>query len=217
MAEKKSGCFKFLAVGCAILLVLIIIGAVLAFFGAKALVSGVAEKYTEKTPRSLPVPAASQQEVDAVVKRVNEFTDALRQDRAVPVLVLSSNDINILVNKHPGLSQAAGKIQVDIEGDKINGQLSIPLGELNDMFKGQYLNGSAVLKACMMSGQLMVFADSIEVQGKPIPATFMKSFAAGNLAEKANTDPKIAPMLQKIESITVQDGQLYVVPKKQLQ
>ncbi|HCE47046.1 MAG TPA: hypothetical protein DET40_26155 [Lentisphaeria bacterium] len=217
MSEKKSGCLKFLAVGCAIILILMIVGAVLAFFGFKSLVSGVAEKYTEKAPRTLPSPAASQQEVDVVIKRVNDFTDALRQDKPAPELVLSSKDINILVNKHPGLSQVAGKIQVDIEGDKINGQLSVPLGELNDMFKGQYLNGSAVLRACMVSGHLMVFADSIEVRGEKIPEAFMKSFSSGNLAEKANSDPKITPMLQKIESISVRDGQLHVVPKKQAQ
>jgi len=217
MSEKKSGCLKFLAVGCAIMLVLIIIGSVLAFFGIKSIVSGVAEKYTEKSPRALPVPEASRQEVDAVVRRADDFADAIRQDKPAQELVLSSNDINILVNKHPALSRAAGKIQVDIVGDRINGQLSVPLGELNDMFKGQYLNGSAVLKACMISGQLMVFADSIEVQGKPLPDTFMKSFASGNLADRANSDPKIGPVLQKIESISVRDGRLHVVPKKQAQ
>lgn len=215
--EKKSGCLKYLACGCIIIVIMSVIAAVVVFFCFKSVVSGVAGKYTEKTSRPLSAPSASQQEIDTVVKRANDFKDAIRQDQPASELVLSANDINILINSHPELSRIAGKISVEMEGDKISGQLSVPLGELSSMFKGQYLNGSAVFRTSMEFGRLMVFADSIEVRGEKVPESFMKSFSAGNLAEKANSDPKIAPILQKIESISVKDGKLYIVPKKKSQ
>ncbi|HBC88861.1 MAG TPA: hypothetical protein DCZ94_18110 [Lentisphaeria bacterium] len=215
--EKKSGCFKYLVIGCAIIVILSVIAAVVVFFGAKSFVSGMAGKYTEKTPRTLPVPVASQQESDAVIKRADEFADAIKQDKPAPELVLSANDINILINKHPELKKAAGMVNVEIEGDKIGGQLSVPLGEFSSMFKGQYLNGSAAFRTSIESGRLMVFADSVEVRGEKLPESFMKSFGSENLADAANKDPKIAPMLQRIESISVRDGSVHVIPKKKLQ
>ncbi len=211
--EKKSGCLKYLGCGCIVIIILGVVAVIAAFYFGKTMISGMTDKYTEAKPRELPAPQVSAQEADAVIGRLNAFADAIKQDKPASELVLSAQDVNILVNRHPGLSKAAGKVNVQIDGDKINSDLSVPLGELSDMFKGKYLNGSAVLRVGMSSGRLTLFADSIEVHGEKIPDSFMKSFGAENLAEKANTDPKIAPILQKIDSITVKDGSIHVVPK----
>ncbi len=212
--EKKSGCLKYIACGCVVLVVLAIIGAVVAYFGFRKVVSNVSEKYTETSPRTLPVPVVSQQEVDTVIKKFNEFQDAIKQDKPAPELVLSGNDINVLINKHPEMKQLAGKVNVEIDGDKIKSELSVPLGELSSMFKGKYLNGSGTFTAEVKSGRLVVFADSIEVKGEKLPPDVMKALGSNNLAEKANQDPKVTQILDKIDSISVKDGKLHITPKK---
>ena len=107
-----------------------------------------------------------------------------------------------------------GKVYVEIEGDKLHGQASLPLGDLGPMFKGRWLNGSVVFRVEMTAGRLLVFIDSLEVKGKALPEEFMKSLRAKNFAENANQDPKTAELLQKLESITVRDGRVRVTPKQ---
>jgi hypothetical protein len=211
---KKRGCGKLIAIGCGVLLVLAIIGGIAAFFGGKSIISRLVDNYTDTTPLQLPAIDAAQEEVDSLLTRADDFSEAIQHNGPIPELLLSARDINILIQNYPDWNDFAGQVFVTINDDKIQGQVSIPLDQVGaDMFKGRYLNGSAVFRLDMNAGRLLLFADSIEVRGKPIPEEFMKTFRTRNLAEKANEKPEVIAFIEKLSSIKVQGGYLHIVPK----
>ena len=56
--------------------------------------------------------------------------------------------------------------------------------------------------------------DSLEVRGNRVPDSFMGDLKARNMAEKANADPEVARILERLEEITVRDGALCIVPRR---
>jgi hypothetical protein len=212
--KKKGGCAKYLAIGCVVVILLGAIGSIVAYKGMKVFVLKMAEQYTDSKPGELPKVDASSDEVDALLKRVQEFTGAIRDGQPASALELTSKDINLLIQNHPDWKEMAGKVYISMEGDKIKGQTSIPLDAISRMLKGRWLNASAVFRAEMTAGRLLVFIDSVSINGKTPPDEFMKSFRTVNFAENANKDPKAAAVLGKLESLSVQDGTLRIVPKQ---
>jgi len=210
---KKRGCGKYIAIGCAGVLLLSIIGAFFAYQGVKGVISGVADQYTDTAPLELPSVEVTEEEAAAVLERVAKFTEALQQDKQPSALVLTSQDINVLIQRHPDWTEMADKVYVTLEEDKIQGQVSFPLDDIGSLFKGRYLNGSATFRLSMTAGRLLVFIDSAQVGEESIPEEFMSAIRVKNLAEEANKGPDMKAILQKLDSITVQDGKLSIVPK----
>jgi len=210
---SKRGCWKFVAIGCVSVFLLAAIGSFLAYQGVKGFISGVAEKYTFAAPIELPSVDISEGEGEAVLGRVTEFTNALKQNETASPLILTSRDINILINRHPNWKEMAGRVYVTIEGDRVKGQTSIPLEELGRLFEGRYLNGSAVFQIGMAAGRLQIYIDSVKVGGEPLPEEFMSAMRAQNLAEEVNKQPNAVAILEKLESMAVRDGTLIIVPK----
>ena len=208
---KKRGYGKYIAIGCASVTLLAAIGGFFAYRGIKGFISGMTEKYTYTTPLELPIVDVSKQEAEAVLERVAAFTETLEQNSHPSELMLTSRDINVLIQRHPDWKNMAGKVYVTIEEDRIHGQTSIPLGDFGSMFEGRYLNGSAVFRLDMSAGRLLVFIDSVEVGGETLPEEVMSVLRAKNLADDANKDPDTAAILQKLESITVQDGSIVIM------
>ena len=126
--------------------------------------------------------------------------------------MLTGTQINQLIHFHPDLAGLAGRVHVSIEGDKIRGRISIPIDEFAGI-EGRYLNGTAVIAAQLTSGRLMVFVDSVDVKDAPLPEAFMKVIRSENLAKKFNSDETLSAVIQELESVTVEDGQMIIVPK----
>lgn len=158
------------------------------------------------------MPAA---EYEALQKRVEAFKESLDKQKGVSALVLNGEEINALIANQPETIGLKDKFHIAIEGDKIKGQVSIPLGETGLPFtSGRYVNGSAAFKASLQNGVLIVTAESIEVKGKPLPETFMSEVRKENLAKDVYRDPKHAEALRKIESMEVKDGRIIIKPRE---
>ncbi len=209
--KKRGGCLKIGAIGCLVVLILAIVGGYLALKYVKGKIS----QYTSTEQIELPAVDASQQEISDTLSRVNAFMTAIDKSDLTEPLYLTSRDVNILINNHPAWNNMAGKVYVTLEGDQAKGDISIPLGPLNDMFKGKYLNGSASLRIGMDDmGEFYAFLNSIDVGGEKIPDQFMEAFSKENFARGFVKDPNIAEILDKFESITVKNGKLILYPKK---
>jgi len=218
---KTGGCLKKFGIGCLVVLVIAVVGGFLAYKGARKFIGNMVEQYTDTAPATLPVVSAAPGEAEAVAKRVKNFSEAFKKGESTGPLVLSAQDINVLIANDPDYASLAGKVHVTIENSQIRGQFSVPLdklgkelgGELGKIVKGRYLNGTGVFQAEMTAGRLTVFVDSVEVRGKQLPEPIMRKLKSKNLAEDANSDPESAAFLQKLQSISVKDGKIHIVPK----
>ncbi len=190
------------------------IGGFLAYRGVKGVISGLVDEYTDTKPRTLPAVSGSETEKQKIIARADEFKKAVNEGKTVAPFVLSGDDINYLIHNHPGWKSLAGKIYVTIEGDIIKGDVSIPLKDIAGFGENRYINGSASFNIGLAAGRLLVFLNSMEVKGKKVPEQFMAQMRSENLAKDINSDKDAASVIEKIESITVENGQLRIVPKK---
>ena len=79
--------------------------------------------------------------------------------------------------------------------------------------KGPMVGGHAVFRVGTTGGRLVVFMDSVSLNGKTPSETVMAALRGKNLAEDANKRPEQAAVLDKVESIAVRDGALRIVSR----
>jgi hypothetical protein len=213
---RQRGCFFY---GCIIasvlaLLLVIIVGVVgYAFY---KWLNGVVQEYTATAPRELPKVEMPAEQRATVMERFETFRKAVDAGTPTEPLVLTGDDINALIEETP---QLKGKIYVTIEGERLKGQLSIPLDALGQAFglgmlRGRYLNGEAELKASLQDGVLIVTLASFEVNGKRPPEELLSRLRQQNMAQDAYKDPKNAEQIRKLESLEIKDGKLIVKARR---
>jgi len=160
----------------------------------------------------------SKPEMEQVGRRFEDFVSAVRDGRATPPLILSGDDVNALIATNPDAKALRGKVYVSIEGDRVKGQVSVPLADVGlPFFRGRYLNGSASFALSLQHGVLRLSPDVIVVKGRPLPSVYMDKLRAQNFAQDANNNPQLSPALDHLDSIQVKDGKLTLMPKKPAQ
>jgi hypothetical protein len=169
------------------------------------------DQYTATAPRELPKVEMPAEKRQSVKDRFEAFRRALDAGTATEPLILTSDDVNALIDEEPNWK---GKIYVSIEKDKVKGQVSIPLEFLAlPMFRGRYLNGEAELKISLKDGLLLMTLESFEVNGQRPPEQFLANFRQQNLLEDAYKNPQNAHRIRSLESIEVKDGKIIIKPR----
>jgi len=212
---KQRGCFFYGCITCVVLFLIFGIAGFLALRYGLNKVTAIVEAYTETSPATLPsvqMPAAEYAELD---KRLTAFQESLNGQKAEAPLVLTGNEINVLIANNPAWKPVKGKLYVTIEGDQIKGKVSIPMDELARVpglskLHGRYLNGSTSLKAQLQGGKLVVNMQSLEAKGQSPPENIMAQLRMQNLAQNIENDSKSAEIIRRLESIEIKDGKITV-------
>src|SRR5262249_14644690 len=148
-------------------------------------------QYTATAPQELPRVEMPAEERRTLRERVDAFKAAIEDGRSTEPLVLSSEDLNALIEENPDLK---GRVYVAIDQDKLKGQLSIPLDTFSTsaLPRGRYLNGEGEFKVALQEGVLIVTLDSLLVNGKSLPPELMNGLRNQNLAREAYKEEKTA-------------------------
>ncbi len=206
---KKRSCFLY---GCLTAAILLVIGAVVAFFGiryAYHTVQRLALEYTETTPAPLQPVEVSEAQLAALRQRVDAFGQALKDRKSAQELVLSADDINALLVKDPNYREFKDKLRVSIEGERIQGRISWPLPDIGPLkLKGRYLNGMATFQIALENGALRINIGDVEVKGRSLPAPILAQLRQENLARDVQDNPDAAKVIEQFDSIQVKDGHL---------
>ncbi len=208
--KRKRGCLFYVVVLGAVLVLVILAGALAGFLRARQMI----RDYTDARPVVLPRVNLTEEQLDRLHQRVSDFQQALRQQRPVAPLVLSADEVNALLATTPAAQSLSNKLYVRIDGQTVKGDLSLPLEDLGlPMFKGRYLNGTATFGVQLKDGHLRVNAEHLLVKGKAPPRVYMNRIRSQNLAEKVNTDPRASITLEQLQEVRVKDGKLVIIPK----
>jgi hypothetical protein len=206
---RQRGCFFYGCIIASVLALLVAIMVAIGIYIGYRFLNQLVDEYTAAAPRELPKVEMPAEKRQALKDRVEAFQKAVTEGTSTEPLELTGDDLNALIEEKPELEWWRGKIYVKIEGEKIMGQISIPLEKIGlSMVKGRYLNGEADLKASLRDGILTGTLDSIEVNGKRPPEQMMTGIRQENLFKDAYNNPKNAEMLRKIESLEVKDGKI---------
>jgi hypothetical protein len=206
---RQRGCFFYGCIIASVLALLVAIMVAIGIYIGYRFLNQLVDEYTATAPRELPKVEMPAEKRQALKDRVEAFQKAVEEGTPTEPLELTGDDLNALIEEKPELEWWRGKIYVKIDGEKIMGQISIPLEKIGlSMVKGRYLNGEADLKASLRDGILIGTLDSIEVNGKRPPEQMMTGIRQENLFKDAYNNPKNAEMLRKIESLEVKDGKI---------
>ncbi len=209
LTANDGNCFIY---GCAILAVLGIIAVVVAALGTRYYVGQLRENYTEDQAATLPVIDLTDEERDALIARVDAFYDMLKEGTAAEPLILNQNDLNGIIQYHPHFSDLSDKVYFTLDGDKVSGQVSVPLGNI-PMFGGRYFNGTADFDVSFEDGVGKVFVLDATVKGEPVPESVMAEARTENLAKDMQNNPDTQEVMDRIDTIDIVDGKIIVTPK----
>ena len=166
------------------------------------------------------IPQLSQDQIDQSVEKFSAFQAGLADGTEPVTLVLSGQDINALIQSHPTFKPLADRASVTVEEDRLRSQVSLSLEELDipipfiaEAVKGKYFNGIATFSVGMTAGRPALYIEGLEVNDAAIPAEFMSEISKQNFLEDAGKDPEFAKLIEMIEDIRIENGELRIVPK----
>ena len=125
--KPGHGCFYYGCITAIVLAVLMVVAiAISGYFGYQAYLK-VVKQYTSPTPMTLPKVEMSKEDREALRGRIEAFKKALDQGEETEPLVLSGDELNVWLAEE---TEVADRVYFLLEGDKLKGQVSIPLDEL---------------------------------------------------------------------------------------
>jgi hypothetical protein len=197
-------------IGGCLMTMLLVVGVMVAVgFGTYHFFTQQVAQYTSTEPRQLPVVEVAPEKMKEIEARVDTFQKDVDQGQALDPLVLTSDELNALIAQQEKLR---GHVFVTIEDGLIQADVSFPTDELPGG-QGRYFNGSARINASLEDGELIVKLESAELDGQPIPESFMNPLRKQNLAKDVNKDPEVAKTLAKFERLEIEGDRLILTPK----
>jgi hypothetical protein len=209
--KKPRGCFFYGCISAIALMMLMLGGLFLGYLSFRKMLL----YYTDTKPLPLPVVQMSPDDIKKLHERLDNFDKALKEHRATPPLELSGDDLNALIATSPGGQVWTGRVYVSIEGERITGQISVPMEKLRlGIFRGRFLNGSATFKVGLTNGFLHVTIPEITVKGHSLPSVYMEQIRQIDWAQGATDDANTKSEVERYEEIKVENGKLIIIPKK---
>ena len=203
---KQRGCLFYGCLTLGILALLMIVGVIVVGYFAKRAINRWVADYTDSAPAVIQRVEYPAEQLQALRARLKAFKEAMNQGGESVELLLSADDLNALITAEKDLS---GKAFVQIDGETIKGNISLPLDDLGPLkLKGRYLNGTGAFKVALENGFLDVTLDTLEVKGKSLPQPLLKELKKQNLAKDVASEPEAKATIEKLQSIQIKDGKV---------
>lgn len=209
--RKGPGCLFWGCLISGILFVVTLILIIALVFFARGKLIGLIEEYTDPEPVELPEIQLAEDQRQEVIARWETFEQAMDQGRK-DELSLDSDEFN-LITQHV-VSEAEGRVHFTIEGDKLRGQVSLPVEDVGQKLlgttklDGRYFNASGTFDVFLRNGVLVLQIQEAEVKGEPVPDEVMDQVRGQNLAESMTDNPEQRELFSKFERIEVKDGRI---------
>ena len=182
-------------------------------------VDGLVESYTDATPATFARQAVSQEEIEYLEQRIELFT-AVEDVYSIPEpLVLSDDDINLLIQDHYDREfRRTGEApdqqySVAFEDGRLRTRISLrlPVDFASGYFSklnGRYVNGLATLRIRLVDGALDIHVDSFEVGGEALPEWIMRRLRRELDRIDFLEQPGVNDFLENVDSLEIVDGEV---------
>lgn len=209
LREERGNCFLY---GCVTVVILGLLGALVAFLVIRYQFQQLREQYTDTEPVELPTATLPTDELNALIERVDAFAAALRNDEPAEALELTDDEINALLQNHPDVDSEFGDwFYLTFNDDNtVTAQTSVPLNWL-PFFGDRYFNGEVRAEVAIRNGRFEVYVQDAVVKGEAVPEQYMTQIRNENMAQDIDEDAQ--ELVDKIESLEVEDGAVAIVPK----
>jgi len=212
--QRGRGCFFY---GCLTLVVLSVVGLVLTFLAFRALTGflrGKIDQYTADAPAQLPPLNVPADDRKTIVDRVAEYRKLVEGNETLTdeqrTLELTADEINVLIEDEPDLK---GRARVEINGDKLQAAISIPLNDI-PLMGGRYLNGRATIVPRAVRGELQIRLIDVEVKGQRLPQELQDALQKESIIPD-NGQNRRNRIERELDSVEVVNGKLRIVFAKE--
>lgn len=222
-ADSGGGGGKFVAgcgIGCLIVLVLSVALGIGGYFWAKGKVEEAVELFTSDTAEEIVAPEAPEPQVERVLAKFDQFADEMDAGNVSQPLILTGEELNLLLYNHEDFSHFGGMAAVEIDEDVLKARVSIdleglevPINFIAEQFEGKYFNGTGGFSLNMSRGRLVLYLEELEVNGMKVPEIYIQEMSEENLFKDLQNTPKIENFFSKLSDLKVEDGKMIIVPK----
>ncbi len=209
--RRGKGC---LGCGCAVLVAIVLLLAVLAFLFYRKF-DAVAQTYTSSAPADIPTTDGGDAVYRATQAKLNTFTQALQQNRPA-TLRLSADEINTLIARDPGYAALHGKVHVSLEGDTAEIQSSLQLGQVEKIYLAdRYFNSDATLGLGFIPATHSIVLDvrRLQLSGQPLPPSANQSLSqtlSTMVNQQLQLNSQAKTFLDRAQKIDVESGELVI-------
>jgi hypothetical protein len=214
--QPRSSWPKYVGIGCLILLAVLIVGGVLAYYGIRSAITGIVAQYSADRPLSVPTVTLSEQQIRSIEERVRAFSDAMDQGTAAQPLELTETEINGIIQRAMARRKpnAEGpRAFVRIVGKRLEGDISVPLANLGSGLEGRYFNGKALISVGVVGDRLVANLEDLKVGDSYVPDELRERLSRENILKDAYDDPEARRLLTRLESVEIGDGKIVLRPK----
>jgi hypothetical protein len=209
--EQRGNCFLY---GCVTLVILALLGGLVVFLTLRYAMQQMRDKYTEEAPIELPTVDMAQNDIDALIERVDAYAKKLRDGEAQESITLTEADINALLQNHPDLKEIYGDHMYVTLGDSaITAQMSLPLDWL-PMFRDRYFNGTATFDVGFVGGRPQIYLSAASVKGESVPLQEVPDLRKTNFGQDWEDDPDARSLMDKVDTIEVTEDGITITPRK---
>jgi len=171
---------------------------------------GQVEKYTADVAVAIPSVEYAPEQIQKLEAKIETFRQKIEQEQPEPPdLVLSAEQINALIARHP---QLKGRVHLMILDDKMVGDVSFPTDALPGG-EGRFFNAKVTFDLAIEDSLLAIRLEEATVNGEEVPKSLLGAVAEQDFAGEINRNPNVARWLGRFESLTIRDGKVFLKPK----
>lgn len=211
-----AGC----GIGCLIVVALCVTLGIGGYFWAKGKVEEAVELFTSDTAEKIVTPIAPEPQVEQVLARFDQFADQMEAGNVSKPLILTGEELNILLHNHENFNYFAGMAAVEIQEDVLKARVSIdleslevPINFIAEKFEGRYFNGTGGFSLNMSRGRLALYLKELEVNGIKVPEIYIQEMSEENLFKDLQNTTEVENFFSKLSDLKVEDGKMIIVPK----
>lgn len=217
--------------GCTILIAALLVMVFLIGFSVLTLFRqfGEIEKFTAEKPVPIEVSTldGSEARLNALAERLEGFRQELAGDQRAS-LALDADELNLAIAAYEPFKELRGTFRVEeIGGEAMRIAISFPLNGKPRLSRdgedglvtsdARYLNGTLVARPGLLSREIVLQIDEIEVPGVKVPEEFTGQMSPYRITERYVTDPVLGKAMAKLTKVSLVDGKLVLekVPGEQ--
>lgn len=208
--------------GCAILITALAVMVFLIGFSVLTLFRqfNEIEKFTGEKPVPIEVSPVENQEpaLNELAERIEIFRQGLAGDTEAS-LALSAVDLNLAIAAYDAFKELRGTFRViGIEGETVRIAISFPLNGKPRFARedepgwiasdSRFLNGTMVARPSLLSREIVLALNAIEVPGKKVAPEFIEQMSPYRITERYLLDPVLGPAMAKLTRVGVADGKV---------
>ncbi|MCP5531659.1 MAG: hypothetical protein H7A48_00640 [Akkermansiaceae bacterium] len=217
--------------GCTILIAALLVMVFLIGFSVLTLFRqfGEIEKFTAEKPVSIEVSTldGGEARLNALAERLESFRQELAGDKQA-TLALDAEELNLAIAAYEPFKELRGTFRISEIGDEamriaisfpLNGKPRLSREGENGLVTSdaRYLNGTLVARPGLLSREIVLQIDEIEVPGAKVPDEFTGQMSPYRITERYVTDPVLGKAMAKLTKVSLADGKLVLekVPGEQ--